>query len=95
MEIEAGMNLHRFSGSTRACLHRASVHLSKVTSRDRLEAVRLSDRSGTAESRIHYSIYVRPKESAWEPHSKLVSQGRLNLAQDDSPGLDFKGRPVP
>ena len=26
---------------------------------------------------------------------KLVPQGRLNLAQDASPGLDLKGRPVP
>jgi len=25
----------------------------------------------------------------------LVPQGRLNLAQDASPGLDLKGRPVP
>jgi hypothetical protein len=26
---------------------------------------------------------------------KLVPKGRLNLAQDASPGLDLKGRPVP
>jgi hypothetical protein len=29
------------------------------------------------------------------PFPNSVPQGRLNLAQDASPGLDLKGRPVP
>jgi hypothetical protein len=36
-----------------------------------------------------------PKNVCENSNANSVPQGRLNLAQDASPGLDLKGRPVP
>jgi hypothetical protein len=93
--IEAGMNLHRFSGSTKACLHHASVQLSNVTSRKRLKPSGVQTVPARLKAEFITAFMYGLKSVRENSSPNSVQKGQLSLAQDDSPGLDFKGRPVP